>query len=257
MLDLEQIAEFYPEHLRPFKRNLLREYLQYKILEAIYSSRYGEHLSFMGGTAIHILHGNPRFSEDLDFDNRGLDRQHFEELGHVIQKRLELEGYTIEISTSYKKAFRLFIGVKELLYRYRLSAHKAEKIHIQIDAEPQHCDEKPETYTLNKFDVFVRIRAVPCDTLLSQKISAIFTRKRPMGRDFFDTIFLMGKTKPNTDYLSKNLDIHDMPDLRKNLAIKCSSLNFSALARDVEPFLFIPADSKKILGFPDLIRELK
>ena len=33
MLDIKQIEPFYPENLRPFKRNLLREYVQYKILE--------------------------------------------------------------------------------------------------------------------------------------------------------------------------------------------------------------------------------
>jgi len=67
MLDLKQIESFYPEYLRAFKRNLLREYLQYKILEVIFDSRFGEKLSFMDGTAIHIIHQNTRFSEDLGF----------------------------------------------------------------------------------------------------------------------------------------------------------------------------------------------
>lgn len=71
MLELSQIESFYPESLRPFKKNLLREYLQYKILEIIFLSEFAQGLSFMGGSAIHIVHGLPRFSEDLDFDNRG------------------------------------------------------------------------------------------------------------------------------------------------------------------------------------------
>jgi len=29
MLDIKQIESFYPEHLRAFKKNLLREYLQF------------------------------------------------------------------------------------------------------------------------------------------------------------------------------------------------------------------------------------
>lgn len=33
MLDIQQIESFYPEYLKPFKRNLLREYLQFKILD--------------------------------------------------------------------------------------------------------------------------------------------------------------------------------------------------------------------------------
>ena len=80
MLELKEIESFYPEYLRPFKSNILREYLQYKMLEAVYSSEFGRNLVFMGGTAIHIAHGLPRFSEDLDFDNRGLDKSGFEAL---------------------------------------------------------------------------------------------------------------------------------------------------------------------------------
>ena len=36
MLNLNQITETYPEELQKFKRHLLREYLQCKILEIIY-----------------------------------------------------------------------------------------------------------------------------------------------------------------------------------------------------------------------------
>ena len=71
MLHLEQIASYYPEVLKPFSRNLVVEYLQYKILEIIYDSDAGEKLWFMGGTAARIAYGNFRFSEDLDFDDRG------------------------------------------------------------------------------------------------------------------------------------------------------------------------------------------
>jgi hypothetical protein len=60
MLNLEQIETFYPENMRIFKRNLLREYLQYVILDIIYSSGYGSRLIFMGGTAIHMIHGVPQ-----------------------------------------------------------------------------------------------------------------------------------------------------------------------------------------------------
>ena len=42
MLDLEQIVSYYPEHLRPFKKNILREYIQYKLLEALFASEYGK-----------------------------------------------------------------------------------------------------------------------------------------------------------------------------------------------------------------------
>jgi hypothetical protein len=49
MLDIEQIQSYYPKNLKSFKKNILREYLQYKILEIIYTSIYAKRLIFMGG----------------------------------------------------------------------------------------------------------------------------------------------------------------------------------------------------------------
>ena len=80
MLLIDEIEKAYPEKLRPFKRFILREYLQYKILSYIYASQYGAKLSFIGGTALRILYDNQRFSEDLDFDNLGLDKNALEDL---------------------------------------------------------------------------------------------------------------------------------------------------------------------------------
>ena len=125
---------------------------------------------------------------------------------------------------------------------------------IQIDAEPQKFPYKPDKVILNKFDVFTKINVVPEDILLAQKIYAIFKRPRPMGRDFYDTVFLFGKTEPNLDYLNLKLNIRNMDDLKKNLLLRCKGLNFKRLAKDVEPFLFTPRDSKKVLLFYDYIK---
>lgn len=72
MLDLEQIKDQYPAALQGYERAILREYLQYKILQAVFESKHASQISFMGGTALRILHGNNRFSEDIDLDNLGL-----------------------------------------------------------------------------------------------------------------------------------------------------------------------------------------
>ena len=128
MLDIEQIASFYPERLRPFRRNLMREYLQYKILACIFRSVHGQHLSFMGGTAIRIAHGSPRFSEDLDFDNQGMDPEAFEDLSHAVGTMLELEGYAAEVRTVCRKAYRCYLKIPALLFDTGLSVHKTEGV---------------------------------------------------------------------------------------------------------------------------------
>jgi predicted nucleotidyltransferase component of viral defense system len=254
MLDLKQIESFYPDFLKPFRENLLREYLQYKILEIIFDSGYGKKLVFMGGTAIHIVHYNTRFSEDLDFDNLGLKKEEFEMLGQLIIQKLKIQGYKVETRIVLKKAYRLYIKIPELLYENKLSSNRREKIHIQIDSEPQNFGYKADQILLNKFDVFLRIAVVPADILLSQKLFCIFTRKRPLGRDFYDALFLLGKTNPNLKYLKEKLGIKNYTHLKSRLLRKSKKLNFVQLAKDVEPFLFSPSDSKKVLLFPEYIK---
>lgn len=256
MLELKEIESFYPEHLRPFKANILREYLQYKMLEAVYSSEYGRYLVFMGGTAIHIAHGLPRFSEDLDFDNTGLGKKGFEALAILLKRKLTLEGYRVEIDSAFAGAYRSSIKFADLLYDNKLSSRKQEKLLIKLDTEPQGFSYKPGQVILNKFDIFTRIDIVPEDILLAQKIYAIFGRKRPMGRDFYDAIFLFGKTAPNFDYLKLKLGINDKTALKDKLLKRCEALDFKRLAGDVEKFLFNPDDARKALLFTQFIESL-
>ncbi len=209
----------------------------------------------MGGAAIHMIHFNARFSEDLDFDNLGLNSMEFECLGQIIKDKLELQGCPLETRAVIKRAFRLYLRISELLFRNNLSKDPREKIHLQVDTEPQRFEYKADKILINKFDVFGRISVVPPDILLAQKIHCIFKRKRPMGRDFYDAIFLMGKTKPHLNYLKQKLQIESFPELKSRMVRRCRGLNFRQLARDVEPFLFERADSKKILLFAQYIKD--
>ena len=257
MLDLKQIESFYPENLRIFKRNLLREYLQYIILDIIYSSGYGSRLIFMGGTAIHMIHGVRRFSEDLDFDNRGLNKEDFEDLSDKILRQLELYGYSLEIENKYRDAFHCFIKFPGIFYQHGISGHAREKLIIQIDCEPQNVSYKVERVILNKFDIFMKVNTVPPDILLSQKILAVLYRPRPMGRDFYDVIFLLSKTNPNPLFLRERMKLKeeiDIGEIKKKLLLKCEKINFKKLAEDVKPFLFYPHDAEKITLFPDFIK---
>ena len=81
MLTVEQISGYFPLTLRQRNpRGMLVEYLQYELLDSLFKNTAAAELSFIGGTAIRILHDSPRFSEDLDFDNIGLSFSQFEEL---------------------------------------------------------------------------------------------------------------------------------------------------------------------------------
>ena len=254
MLELSHIESFYPAALRPMKRSLLREYLQLKILEQVFGSPWAGKLTFMGGTAIHLVHGNTRFSEDLDFDNRGINADEFREMGGHIVRALKLQGYDVDSRIVVKSAFHCHIRFLGLLYDTGISRHRDEVLTIQIDTDPQHYSYTPEKVLLNKFDVFVRVSVVPAAILIAQKITCLFTRKRPLGRDAYDLVFLLGKTGPDMGYLREKLGIKTKSDLREKLLARCDELDLKKLARDVEPFLFSAQDVKKVEQFTDVVR---
>ncbi len=255
MLTLEKIEKQYPDNLKPYKRNILREYLQYKILEIIFNSQYASKLSFLGGTALRILYSNTRFSEDLDFDNFGLTEEDFINLTKEIKKEMLKLGLVTEIRNVFKGAFRCYIKIPKILLDNELAVMPDEKMMIQIDTAPHNFKYTTDKKILNKFDVFTQIFSTPLDILLSQKIWTIFNRKRAKGRDFYDTIFLLSLTKPNYAYLKLKIGINNGTDIKSKLLKKIEKLNLSELAKDVEPFLFSPSDSKKIVLFKEYIKQ--
>lgn len=254
MMSLAEIRQSYPAELHSKSAFLLREYLQCKILELVFESRFASKFAFLGGTCLRIVHNNQRFSEDLDFDNFDLSESDFEAVSDLIRTGLERQGYRVEIRNVMRGAFHCYIRFPGILFEAGLSGHQEARILINLDTEPQGFGFEPNLFYLNRFDVFTGIRTTPLDLLLSQKILAMTGRKQAKGRDFFDAVFLLGKTKPNYLFLEKRLQISTPTDLKKHLLDLCQKLDFQALAADVQPFLFNPADVRRVSAFPDFLQ---
>lgn len=156
MLGLEQIQSFNPEGIREFRTGIIREYLQYKILEAVFRSSYTSRLFFIGGTCIHLIHGSPRFSEELDFDNDDLTPAEFQNLASWVENELRLEGYTVELKMTIKGAYHAYSRFPSILHESGLTGHRSQKLLIQVDTEPQGFSYEKQPVILNKFDVFCR-----------------------------------------------------------------------------------------------------
>ncbi len=253
MLSMSQIEEQYPAELRSFRRALLREYLQYKILEIIFASEYAPKLSFLGGTALRMLYDNTRFSEDLDFDNFNLQEGEFALLSEKVRVGLTAQGLGVEISLAGKEAFRCNVRFPDVLFSSGISPHEDEKILVQIDSLSHGFQYTPDRKILNKFDVFFEIFATPADILLSQKMYAAINRKRAKGRDFFDIVFLLSFVMPNYEYLKLKIGVDTDTALRAKLLEAAAGIDFKELGKDVQNFLFHAADIKKIELFPEFI----
>jgi len=256
MINLNDIIKEYPKQQQTFKKAILREYLQYKILDLIYKSKYSNKLIFLGGTALKIVYNNPRFSENLDFDKKNLNRDEFINLSDKVKTGLKREGYNVEIRNTFKGAFRSRIKILDILFDYDLSPHKGKKMVIQMDTVPQTVSYKSKDYYLQKFEVFRQINVAPLKIILSKKIVTIFERNRLKGRDFFDIVFLFSKTKPDFDYLSKKIGIDNKKELKNKLKRFTKKIDFKALSEDVEPFLFDSSQKERVLHFPKFIDQL-
>ena len=68
-----------------------------------------------------MVHGSPRFSEDLDFDNHDITRLEFETLSEKVEWALGLQGYPVELKLTYGNAFRASLRFPGVLYDNSIS----------------------------------------------------------------------------------------------------------------------------------------
>lgn len=249
MLDFQQIKNQYPLQLQVFERAILREYLQYKILQAIFESKLASKVTFIGETALRILHGNQRFSEDIDLDNSNLTWENFADLMDQVSRFLSLEGFNVELTKLSRGAYHCSIRFLEILFEQGISPHRSEKILIQVDTTAQGYGFQPDVMILNKFDVFTQVRSAPLDLLLAQKIFTAVNRKQPMGRDFYDITFLFGLTRPDFGFLNQKLGVGTPEELRHVVLEHIQAFDFENLARDVTPFLIDPNQVNRVKKF--------
>lgn len=254
MLKLEEILSYYPKVLQKFDQFIFKEYLQYLILKVIFESKFSNKLSFLWWTNLRLVHENNRFSEDLDFDNFWLTIEEFRELSWIIKKELEKIWFEIEIRNIFKWAFRCNIRIPKILKELWFSNLEQEKILIQVDTAPHNFDYKTEAKVLNKFWLVFPINTTPLDIIASQKIYAIFNRKRAKWRDFYDLAFLLSKTTINLEYLKEKIWTNNLGEVKEKLLGFCDTLNFDYLIKDVEIFLFDESWKNNIKYFKEIIK---
>lgn len=254
MLMFLQIKKMYSQAELSNYRNVLVEYLQYEILDSIYKQKEAQKLSFMGGTSIRIIYQGNRFSEDLDFDNFGLSFKDFQILMKAVSEDMSLKGFKVDFRLSSKDAFHCYFKFPGLLKQSGLSDMEGEKILVRIDTVRKEKNFQPILSRLNKFNIYRNILVNPIDIVLAQKLNTIISRKRKMGRDFYDVSFLYGQTKANFDYIEKNYSVNKDDFMKKILRI-CESLDFNELAKDVEPLLIYPQQNERVRDFLSFIKK--
>src|ERR1035437_3540466 len=100
MIQIDLIRNYFPPQFLNntiFDKHILKEYLQLLILDFLSSTSYIRKMTFIGGTNLRLVKGIDRFSEDLDFDCKGLSKDEFMEMTDSVLQFLERNGLRAEV----------------------------------------------------------------------------------------------------------------------------------------------------------------
>ena len=185
--------------------NALKEVFQEIALLGLYQGGFFEKAAFYGGTALRILHGLPRFSEDLDFTllekNDDFD---IEQYFSSIIDEFEALGIKIDIAKKEKKNFAsditsAFLKNGTSIHTLKIEAndlgnilegiHSGKKLKIKFEVDinpPLKFQTESKTLLLPKtFNVIT----MTLPNLYAGKMHAVLCRKwasRVKGRDWYD-----------------------------------------------------------------------
>ena len=243
------------------KKDFLREVLQQHALLGLARHNFFEHAAFYGGTALRILYGLDRFSEDLDFSllkpNLQFDFQPFlegcqkemESFGFQIETQVKVKDNASVISSAFLKAntLKLLMTIEET---DRIKGHREEKIAIklEIDTDPPPGFEL-QTQLVSQPLPFYIVSYAQKD-LFAGKMHAILCRERKRnikGRDWYDLIwFIKNRIPVHLSHLesrmhqSKNLAENEKLNHEKLLELlrqKISNIDWEQAISDVKPFI--------------------
>ena len=200
MISLESIRGFFPEELRAgqFAKHILKEYIECLALEWIARSPWAAKLTFIGGTNLRLTKDIDRFSEDLDFDCKGLALFTDALIAYLVRNGLNVVAK--EKESSRLTAMRRSIMFPGLLHDLGLSAFKEERFMMKIEAQDQGREYERVFADVRRCGFFFPVCVPNEATLCAMKLSALLTRGK--GRDFYDAIFLLQRTEPDYPFLS-------------------------------------------------------
>ncbi|MBB5021358.1 nucleotidyl transferase AbiEii/AbiGii toxin family protein [Desulfurispira natronophila] len=185
----------------------LREILQEIALLGLWRSKFFEHAAFYGGTALRILYGLDRFSEDLDFSllhpdpNFSLDayRTHLEQELAAFGFKVHVDMKNKAVKSAVQSAFLKANTANELLviqadedFIRPLPHKQTVKIKIEIDTNPPAGFDTEVHYLLNPVPFGVRVYSRP--DLFAGKMHALLFRRwknRVKGRDWYDFVWYL------------------------------------------------------------------
>lgn len=264
---LKMLEGYKLETLNDYK-NAIKEVIQEIALMGLWRAKFFENAAFYGGTALRILHGLDRFSEDLDFTLLKPD-PHFDlkPYGRAIQEELESYGFTTEVrrkekvrETSVDSAFiklntiqnLIFVGIPSGVSK---DIHPGEvlKIRFEIDKDPPKANIETEAHFLLLPSPF-SVKTYRLEDLFAGKVHATLCRDwkgRTKGRDWYDLVWYIARDIPlNLQHLESRMkqsgNLPASTTLTEDLLMelfekKISSFDIESAKQDILQFIRDPS----------------
>lgn len=278
----EWIAEYNPQNEEEILA-ALREIMQEICLAALSRTNFFEKAAFYGGTALRILYGLDRYSEDLDFSLLQPDAhfsmepyfkaivEEFKSLGLTVTIKEKNKETQTAIESAFLKAETIWkeIVLEDVIKETGVRSNKTLKIKLEVDRQPPLRFKTEQKLLIRPFSFYVKCFTQP--SLFAGKMHALLFRKwknRVKGRDWYDLEWYIKSGIPLdiTHFLARAIDTGDWleNDLSKNQIIellhtKIDVVDFKNIREDVERFI----KDDTILSiwsstyFKDLVEKLK
>ena len=248
----------------------LREILHEIALLGLWRSKFFEKAAFYGGTALRILYGMDRYSEDLDFSLlRPMSDFDMARYGDALQKEIRSFGFEVTMAKREKSPARpvqstflkvdtlrnlVVIKTTEEVTR-QIPRGQVLKIKVEIDTDPPPGFETETRFLLQPMPFSVRAFVLP--DMFAGKMHAILCRQwkgRVKGRDWYDFVWYAA-TYPqlHLSHLGQRMiqsgHLKPAEDLTREkfmvfMSIAIDKLDVNQARREVEPFVKNPAALK-------------
>ncbi|NUN06630.1 MAG: nucleotidyl transferase AbiEii/AbiGii toxin family protein [Bdellovibrio sp.] len=256
----QMITKYNPQSSEDYE-NALKEVLQEIILLGLERSDFFESAAFYGGTALRIMYGLDRFSEDLDFTLlkpnpkfkldkyfSGLERE-LKAFGFEVSLQRVEKGDDRKTESAFLKTNTQMILLKiqgAKFYADKIQKNQSLKIKFEVDVDPA-TSFSTEIKTLLLPSPFA-VKTLDLPSLFAGKMHAALFRQwknRIKGRDFYDVQWYVARNAPlKAKYLEEKMQASGVLSgpLTKNELVqlfekRVESIDWDHAKKDVDIFL--------------------
>ena len=260
---IKQMLKKYNPHSYDDYTNALKEIYQEIALLGLWRAKFFEKAAFYGGSALRILYGLDRFSEDLDFSL--LSKKNDFDLtsyNNAIVKELNAFGFESTVETKIKSSKTniesAFIKAESKKQFIAIEApsdiikniHSMQiiKIKMEVDINPPGLFNTESKFLLQP--ISFPIKSFVESDLFAGKVHALLCRpwlKRIKGRDWYDFVWYVSRNTPlNLLHLKERLvqsnvweqkNILNKNDVINLLSKKIHGTDFNKAKEDVALFI--------------------